>query len=337
MKKSFFGLLKYSKYNYGLFNIGDYIQSCAAEQFLPNVDVLVKRDELNINLNKTVKIIMNGWFTESPENWPPSKNIIPLFISFHLQPKSAKVILSKKSNIKYLRQHSPIGCRDHQTVKMLNSKGINAYYSFCLTSTLDLKYKSYKRNDKIILADPLYSSNLSTLKKAKFKELFLSPPFKKIHKLFQLIFPKYKISDYLPKNIINSSTIINHYLSADNLNFDPYETAKKYIRNYSSARLVVTSRIHCAIPCLALGTPVLFILDGIIDEDQHMSRFRGVLDHINILTVYDKEYINGLFGKKMNVFHPDEIDWSTPPSNPKSFVSFSDKLKESCFKFVDKK
>ena len=28
---------------------------------------------------------------------------------------------------------------------------------------------------------------------------------------------------------------------------------------YSSAKAVVTGRLHCALPCLALGTPVLFV------------------------------------------------------------------------------
>jgi|GEM_PF-2441898 hypothetical protein len=37
-----FALLKYKAYN-GLFNIGDYIQSLAAKQFLPKVDILLNR------------------------------------------------------------------------------------------------------------------------------------------------------------------------------------------------------------------------------------------------------------------------------------------------------
>ncbi|WP_264821067.1 polysaccharide pyruvyl transferase family protein [Acinetobacter schindleri] len=31
------------------------------------------------------------------------------------------------------------------------------------------------------------------------------------------------------------------------------------LEKYSTAKLVITSRIHCALPCLAMGTPVIYI------------------------------------------------------------------------------
>ena len=81
---------------------------------------------------------------------------------------------------------------------------------------------------------------------------------------------------------------LNHYVSSNQSNEVLYAVAKSYLRKYATAKLVVTSRIHCALPCLALGTPVLFLMEGLTDEEQHMSRFRGVLDHINILTNQNK-------------------------------------------------
>lgn len=60
-------------------NIGDYIQSLAAKQFIPkDKDITyVHRDYLN-NIDSTSKVIMNGWFTHKPDNWPPSSKTSPI-------------------------------------------------------------------------------------------------------------------------------------------------------------------------------------------------------------------------------------------------------------------
>ena len=54
-------------------NLGDDIQSLAAKQFLPRIDVYVDRDYINnINCsNEETKLIMNGWFTHRPDIWLP--------------------------------------------------------------------------------------------------------------------------------------------------------------------------------------------------------------------------------------------------------------------------
>ena len=53
------GISEYD-YNYpGNSNIGDSIQSLAALQFLPHVDVIIDRDQLNF-CNKKVKMIISA-------------------------------------------------------------------------------------------------------------------------------------------------------------------------------------------------------------------------------------------------------------------------------------
>ena len=37
----------------------------------------------------------------------------------------------------YLRRHGPVGCRDWNTVFLLLSAGIDAFFSGCLTTTVD--------------------------------------------------------------------------------------------------------------------------------------------------------------------------------------------------------
>ena len=126
MKTTKFGLLKYQENNI-YFNLGDNIQSLAAKQFLPKVDVLINREKLAKYNGERTKMIMNGWFTHNVNDWTPSKDIDPLFVSFHMNSSVANLLLSEKG-IDYLKKHEPIGCRDKHTVKILKEKGIEAYF-----------------------------------------------------------------------------------------------------------------------------------------------------------------------------------------------------------------
>jgi len=64
-------MVKYGLLTYRTENIGDEIQSIAARQFLPRVDIYVERDSLNnVVSDEKIKLIMNGWFTHKPENCP---------------------------------------------------------------------------------------------------------------------------------------------------------------------------------------------------------------------------------------------------------------------------
>ena len=334
MKNLDLALVKHTGTNYGLVNIGDYIQICAAEQFMPRINLEIERDGLNKKLKKKTIIILNGWFTNHPENWPPDRNLHPLFISFHLQPESGQKILSVRENIEFLKKNQPIGCRDFNTVKMLEEKGIKAYFSYCLTSTLDIKYNSQNKRGGVFIVDPLYSQDFGIIKKFSLKKMIFSPPIKKLFKLKDVIFPKSKIEDFIPKEVVDKAEKIEHYINDKTNHQDLMKQAKTLLKKYASAKLVITSRIHCAIPCLALGTPVLFILNGLRDENQHMSRFRGLLDHINILSLQKKEEVNSLFGKKINCYHPCEIDWDNPPKNPDTFKNYAESLKKKCYQFI---
>ena len=50
-------------------------------------------------------------------------------------------------NLEYLKEHEPIGCRDYYTVGLLKEKGIDAYFSGCMTLTLSetCRYNGNKR------------------------------------------------------------------------------------------------------------------------------------------------------------------------------------------------
>ena len=100
-------------------NLGDYIQKIAAKQFLKEKIIEIDRDNLNNYIGEKIKLIINGWFMEKPNNWPPSNKIIPFFISFHINPIIEKYILNK-NGVEYLKKHEPIGCRDLYTKSIPN-------------------------------------------------------------------------------------------------------------------------------------------------------------------------------------------------------------------------
>ncbi len=82
--------------------------------------------------------IMNGWWMHPKDDMGnidfniPS-NITPIFTSFHL---GNKKLVSQK-NLSTLSSFGPIGCRDHYTLNLLQSHGIESYYSGCISSTID--------------------------------------------------------------------------------------------------------------------------------------------------------------------------------------------------------
>jgi Polysaccharide pyruvyl transferase. len=187
-------MVKYGLLTYRTENIGDEIQSIAARQFLPRVDIYVERDSLNkVVSDEKIKLIINGWFTHKPENWPPSPDIEPLFISFHITPSAAQQLSSPQS-IKYFKQHEPIGCRDYYTVNLLKKEGVDAYFSGCLTLTLQNTIK--KRTNKILLVDiDLEDENIieSLPQQLTQKASFITrssvfPNIKKMRELFQYKF-----------------------------------------------------------------------------------------------------------------------------------------------------
>ena len=124
-------------------NIGDYIQAVATRQFVSPIDEYIEQEEADKYFpeDKTpIKLVMNGWFQWRAENWPPSEYIYPLLISMHISPLKAEQLLTP-AGISFLKKYSPVGCRDLQTKQLLESKGIPAYFSACMSLTLGEKYK----------------------------------------------------------------------------------------------------------------------------------------------------------------------------------------------------
>ena len=272
-------------------NLGDYIQKIASKQFLNEKTIQIDRDNLKNYAGERVKLILNGWFMENPKNWPPSNNIIPFFISFHINPIIKSYILNSKG-VEYLKQHEPIGCRDLYTKSILEEKGIKAYFSGCLTLALDRKKINIKNNSRkgvlvINVIDRILPKFLYH-KKPSIKNFFkdsiqvIKYPYKKI----KYIISKRRINFFLnnqKKEVKFLSQIIDinktSILEREKLAYDQ-------LYAIANSELVLTSRIHSALPSVALAVPTIFILDG-LDHINQKSRLLGLDKFFTIIKSKD--------------------------------------------------
>jgi hypothetical protein len=285
--------MRYGLLTYSTTNIGDEIQSVAARRFLPAVDVYIDRDSLNrTDESEPFKIILNGWFTHRPDNWPPAPQIRPLFVSFHITREIHRAniksllpsaYLVRGQALDYLRSHQPIGCRDPATTELLQNHDVEAYFSGCLTLTLENRWP--QRGNCTYCVD--------------VPEL---------------------IARYVADKAEGPMIQITHRVLPGELQTIEARSgrAEELLEKYATAKLVVTSRLHCALPCLALGTPVVFIA-----ESPDNYRLRGLCELTRHYTA--EEVLTG---------GADDVDWRDPKPNPVPIDRFRRDLAERCSSFV---
>lgn len=293
-----YGLLCYSydhisyKYCPERVNIGDYIQSLAAKQFFPESysSVLIDRDKLGLYKGPKVKTIMNSWYFINRNNKVFSNNIDPIFVSLHIN--NTEDIT--KGTIEYLKKYEPIGCRDYATSVALAKKGVKTYFSSCLTTTLDEKYKAKdsERTNDIIFCDyklgdyPEADKYLKSLKQYNFNKVVYTN-----HEVF-------------PKKLTHEQR---------------FKIAEGLLNKYARAKIVVTSRIHCALPCLALGTPVI-----LVKENYDKKRFDGLYSLLNTIGKNEQ----GNFEIRVNLNESGEV------INSKNYLKYAEKLKATVRKQI---
>ncbi|MBF0695042.1 MAG: polysaccharide pyruvyl transferase family protein [Flavobacterium sp.] len=319
-----YGLLSY-KESKQVFNVGDNIQSLAAKQYLPRVDTYINREKLAEYEGERTKLIMNGWFTHNHHNWVPNGNIDPLFISFHMNNTAAPFMLSEKG-IAYLKKHQPIGCRDQFTADTLLAKGIDAYFSGCLTLTLDTyKVDDSERGDDIYIVDPLYS--YPTWEKVTYNLKRFIRSFQS-GKVFRITDKKKHLQGFIDADLLKSAKYVNQEPpSGKYTEQEKFQMAEDLLRKYAKAKLVITSRIHCALPCLAMGTPVIFVngFDSFVDS----CRFDGILELFNRIDIDAKT------GKWTANFPLDgKISQDTMVTNLGKHHALAEPMKKKCRDFI---
>lgn len=274
-------------------NIGDDVQSYAIAKQMPSVDYVINREAMDVfksKGNEQVAVVMAAWFLFNKGNWPPAKNIIPKFVGFHYTDRmlarhtgeAEETVFLTGLGGDFLRRCGPIGCREHYTENQLNELDIPAYFSGCITLTLPKMPKVEAEKKYICLVDVRSNVIESTVEKAvKDKGI--------------------EVRRY------------SHQRGAPYPDKTPWQERSDVIEDrlsiYQNAHCVVTRRLHCVLPCLAMGVPVLLITDN---REGH--RFMPYYDWLHVAT--PKEFIAG------------QVDYSfvNPPPNDIKHLPYRDQL-----------
>ena len=236
---------------YGV-NLGDYVQTIATKYVIEQIydDIRFSfwdRDDLSNYKGVPAFTIMQGWFSHS-DDFLPNKNILPVFIGTHITNPKRK-IFAKKINRKYkYLQKLTFGCRDISTAEFMHELGLNAYFSRCLT--LALPRREQKNTQKKVYIVDIPENLLSAI----------------------------------PSDLRKNATYITQRQVDCNLKTSDYiNTEEKYLRRASAllqeysdnASLIITSALHCASPCVAMGIPTVLI--NLTDKNYRFGSLAGIL------------------------------------------------------------
>lgn len=274
-------------------NIGDDIQSYATQRFLPRVDYFIDRnhmDEFVPDKEEKVATIINGWFLQYTLNWPFSPYVKPLPVSMHFTYKdwfwdtTDRAYHLQGYGLEYLKSIEPIGCRDSHTVKLLESKGVKTEYTGCMTLTLK-PFENVEKKDYICAVD-VSKEVVEQIKKSTDMEVKV-------------------VTHIVPENY--------YELSWE----ERMKNVEDLLKLYQGARAVVSYRLHCALPCLALGTPTI-----LLNEDYRNDRFGDYTKYIESCT--EEDFVSGKV----------KYDFRNIPTHSDEWKNLRDNLIKRCEEFV---
>ena len=255
--------MKIASYSVDSNNLGDHIQIIAQLRLLKELgiepEIYLDRDcGIQPVGSDNFLLVMNGWHKRSGHIWPPSDNIIPLFIGFHARNRQGLFDnVTNHDSIDYFKRNEPVGCRDEHTFNLLRECDIKCYISNCLTTTLPIR-EQRNTQTKIFVA-------------SRDKDIL----------------------NILPEGIRSQCEYINHYSITSDFN-ENMILARQLLDNYkNNAKLVVTTFLHCALPCIAMGIPVIVFYPNFdTNSPQHLSDKQRMSTLANMTKCYLFEEID---------------------------------------------
>ncbi|GHU64180.1 hypothetical protein AGMMS49983_09360 [Clostridia bacterium] len=220
--------MKFANYIFkgkGYNNLGDNMQLIA-------IDNLYER--MNVPLDEIVYINKNNLSSYDGEDvvlpvTMPLVDYVPNGLAGRFSPKIRPVFLGLtmvrdflyKEEVEYVKRFEPIGCRDERTLQTVRNAGVNAYLNGCITATLPERTQIVTPKGKVFLVD----------------------------------IPE-AVEQYIPQDLLERAERVTHNRFGETE--DPKRMmAELYDRYKNEAALVVTSLLHCSVPCLSAGIPVI--------------------------------------------------------------------------------
>lgn len=266
-------------------NLGDQIMALASERALMEIGNVIlsssylDRDTLimyDLETNEPLKdkeaekkymLLFSAWSDGSYMKLTIPRNISPLFLGFHINEvkkdksydwlKPFEIKFKSLADYSYLNYYKKsgdkIGCRDPHTQNLFLKNGYDQKMlevSGCITMLLRRRDPTRKRSG-------IYICDVSRSEAEK----------------------------YVPAEILEKAEFITHiYDAKKNITneLDKRREGVKLLDLYENAELVLTSRLHAALPCLAFGTTVLLYAgeEDAIHKQQEDPRFKGLADNV---------------------------------------------------------
>jgi hypothetical protein len=216
-------------------NLGDNIQLSAIEKLYKYMGVA---EEEIIKIPYTE---LSTWHDENgekvilPINFPFleykekgiantfSEDIIPIFLGLTLLKSRFSI-----DEIDYLKQYEPIGCRDEFTYQNLKKAGLKVWLNGCMTLTM------------------FPNRQIEGSKKSVF-----------------LVDISDQLREFIPQEFIPYIRECSQIVKITNSGNIKEITRQRYEQYRDEAKLIITSRLHCAIPCLAMGIPVILAVEKV--------------------------------------------------------------------------
>jgi len=184
-------------------------------------------------------LVMNGWWMWPPYRFPPPDGVKPVIVGFHAGAGFRRIIRRSSQIQDWFAQHPP-GVRDRATHEFFISLGIESTITNCLSLTLPRH--DPPRTGGVVLADV----------------------------------PR-RVEAALPADVSEGARRVTHRCQEPS-HAARFRMARSLLDQYALARLVVTTRLHAALPCLAFGTPVVFLRAGSANfEPARLSALEGIL------------------------------------------------------------
>lgn len=284
-------------------NLGDDIQSYAIKQFLPRVDYYIDRENINAfspENGEPVATIFAAWWMWQKWNWPPSKYIIPKFVSMHInnygiKQNSSPITTEWLTGVgkKYFDAYSPVGVRDTTSVEFMKENGVDAYFSGCITLTLPKQPETPDKGKYVVIAD-------------------LRPELKK------------KAYEWLKDSGLEIREVSHKYSyrkDTDATMEERLEKAESILSLYSNAKFVITRRLHVTLPCLAMEVPVISIVN--LKSAGNYTRWAPYSDWVNYIS--EQDFLSGNF----------DYDVNDPPKNKTDYLPTRNALIADIKSFIE--